>query len=105
MGALIQVSTTLPSEAAANQLARQLVEKRLAACVQVSGPLTSIYRWQGEIEQGQEWLCTAKTTADAFARIAEAIAAAHPYDVPEIIATPLVDVSAGYAEWLRREVE
>ncbi len=104
MAAYIQISTSLPSPAAAEQLARHLVEQRLAACVQVSGPITSTYRWQGQIETGQEWICTAKTSAQAFDRVAESIRGSHPYDVPEIIATPLIAVSDGYAAWLEQEL-
>ena len=101
----VLISTTLPSKDTATAVARRLVEEKLAACVQVSGPIHSTYRWEGRIEQGEEWLCTAKSLSSLFSRIERAIGDLHPYDVPEIIATPLVDVAASYAKWLEQQVK
>jgi periplasmic divalent cation tolerance protein len=98
------VSTTLPTAQQANELARALIDRRLAACVQVSGPITSTYRWQGRVEQSQEWVCTAKTRADAFERIQRAISELHPYEVPEVIATPLAAMAASYAAWFEQQL-
>jgi periplasmic divalent cation tolerance protein len=104
MSPYIQVCTTLPSEEAARRLAQELVERRLVACVQWSGPITSIYQWQGKIEESQEWLCTAKTRTDSFDGLVAAISAMHPYDVPEIIATPVVAIAEPYARWIDQQV-
>jgi periplasmic divalent cation tolerance protein len=105
MSPYIQVSTTLPSEDAAKQLAQQLVERRLAACVQWSGPITSVYTWEGKIEESREWICTAKTRTSSFDELVTVISALHSYDVPEIIATPIVDIAEHYARWIDQQVD
>ena len=79
-------------------------EDRLAACVQVLGPINSTYRWQGKIETAQEWQCVAKTRAELFARVEEAIVRLHPYEVPEILAVPIEAASEDYLDWLDSEV-
>jgi periplasmic divalent cation tolerance protein len=66
MAAIIEVHTTIDSREAAQKIAEAIVSKRLAACVQVSGPITSTYWWQGKIEQAEEWLCTAKTRKELY---------------------------------------
>lgn len=99
-----QVVTSLGDEAAAAAMARSLVEARLAACVQVAGPVSSTYWWKGEVETATEWLCVAKTTAGALAATMEAIRAGHGYEEPEITATPIVAGSDGYLGWVGREV-
>jgi periplasmic divalent cation tolerance protein len=104
MTGAIQVITTTGTKQDASKVARALIEARLAACVQVVGPVTSRYWWKDEIEEAEEWLCLIKTTANLFERLEEAIRAAHPYDVPEILATPVVAGSADYLAWLRGEV-
>jgi len=100
----IQVVTTTASEAEAQQIAAALVEARLAACVQVSGPITSTYRWQSKIETSQEWRCTIKTQQSHFAAVAAMIAQVHSYDVPEILATAVVAGSPEYLAWLAGEL-
>jgi periplasmic divalent cation tolerance protein len=100
----VQVLTTAGSEEEAGRIASVLVEKRLVACVQVVGPITSRYRWQGAIEAEQEWQCLAKTTGAAYEAIEAAIREVHSYDEPEIIATPIVAGSAGYLEWVSQSV-
>ena len=98
-----QVSTTLDSEAAAATMAAALVEERLAACVQVLGPVRSTYRWQGTVEQATEWLCLAKTAGARLPALLARVRALHGYTVPEIVATPIVDGDPGYLDWVRRE--
>jgi len=98
-----QVVTTIDKQAGAETIAQQLVERRLAACVQIVGPVSSTYRWQGAIETSREWLCLIKTTAQRYREVEAAIVELHPYDEPEILATPIVAGSAGYMDWLRRE--
>jgi periplasmic divalent cation tolerance protein len=100
----VQVMTTAGSEEEAGRIASLLVERRLAACVQVVGPLVSRYRWQGEIEEAREWQCLAKTTRAAYEAVEAAIREAHSYDEPEIIATPIVAGSPGYLAWIADEV-
>jgi periplasmic divalent cation tolerance protein len=99
----IQVVTTLPDRASAEQLAARLLEERLAACVQIGG-CTSWYRWQGAIEQGEEQVCTIKSRRDLFPALCQTIRANHPYQVPEILAAPVVDGGTGYLDWLGQEL-
>jgi periplasmic divalent cation tolerance protein len=96
----VQVLTTASSEEEAERIASALLDRRLAACVQVLGPITSRYRWQGELERATEWQCLAKTEASAYPAVEEAIGAIHSYDEPEIIATPIVAGSEGYLAWV-----
>ncbi|MGN6257050.1 MAG: divalent-cation tolerance protein CutA [Solirubrobacterales bacterium] len=104
MSDYVQVLTTAGSEEEAGRIASLLVERRLAACVQVVGPVVSRYRWQGEIEEEREWQCLAKTTRAAYAAVEAAIREVHSYDEPEIIATPIVAGSAGYFAWIDENV-
>jgi len=101
----IQVLTTVGSEEEAGRIAELLVERRLAACVQVVGPIVSRYRWQGAVEEEREWQCLAKTTLGAYEAVEAAIREAHSYDEPEIIATPIVAGSAGYLAWIGENVD
>ncbi len=96
----LQVLTATGSEEEAKAIAAALVERRLAACVQISGPVTSIYRWQGEIENGREWHCLAKTAASRWDAVEATIREHHSYDEPEIVATPIVAGSPGYLRWI-----
>jgi periplasmic divalent cation tolerance protein len=100
----IQVVTTTETEEDAGRIARLLVEERLAACVQILGPVTSTYRWKGAIETSREWQCVAKSRRGLFAEVEKAIRRVHPYEVPEILAVPLVAGSEGYLEWLETEL-
>ncbi len=101
---LVQVLTTAGSEKEAGLIAELLVERKLAACVQVVGPIVSRYRWQGAVEEAREWQCLAKTTRDAYGAVEAAIREAHSYDEPEILATPIVAGSAGYLTWIEENV-
>lgn len=100
MADYVQVLTAAGSEAEAERISSALVEGRLAACVQVVGPVASRYRWEGAVETAQEWQCLAKTTAALYPRVEAAIREAHSYDEPEIVATPIVAGSAGYLAWV-----
>jgi periplasmic divalent cation tolerance protein len=99
----IAVVTTTASRDEALRLAHALVERQLAACVQVVGPIESVYRWQGAVEQAAEWQCWIKTVRGNFAPVEEAIRSLHSYEVPEILAVPIVAGSADYLTWLCRE--
>ena len=104
MSDCVQVLTTAGSEEEAGRIAALLVERRLAACVQIVGPIVSRYRWQGAIEEEREWQCLAKTTAAAYETVEASIREAHSYDEPEIVATPIVAGSPGYLAWIADEV-
>jgi periplasmic divalent cation tolerance protein len=101
----LQVFTTLPDEEQAGRLARELVERRLAACVQVVGPVASTYRWQGSVESAREWLCLLKTTRDRYLELEAALIELHPYDTPEFVAVPVVEGSRRYLDWLAAAVD
>ena len=101
---LLQVHTTLPTQEQANDLARRLVVARQAACVQVLGPVQSTYRWEGQVEQAQEWLLLAKTTVAGYAALEQAIRQSHPYQVPEILAVPVTAGYQAYLEWVWQEI-
>ncbi len=100
----VQISTTTALEADARRLAELLVRRRLAACVQVSGPIHSTYWWQGEVEEAQEWICVAKSRGSLLAAVEALLADEHPYEVPELVATPLVGGGAAYLRWLDEEL-
>jgi periplasmic divalent cation tolerance protein len=100
----IQVLTTVGSREEAGRIASVLVERRLAACVQIVGPIVSRYRWQGEIEEAEEWQCLAKTEAGAYDEVEAAIRELHSYEEPEIVATPIVAGSPGYLGWVSDQV-
>jgi periplasmic divalent cation tolerance protein len=99
-----QVTTTLPDQAAAERLAAVVVEERLAACAQVHGPISSTYRWDGNIERATEWYCHLKTTAGRLPALQARIGELHPYDVPEIIAVPILDGNPDYLSWVAQTV-
>jgi periplasmic divalent cation tolerance protein len=101
--AAIAVFTNLPDSASAFNLARMLVERRLAACVNVLAPATSFYRWEGRQEQATETPVIIKSTAERYADLERAIRDAHPYEVPEIIALPIQAGLADYLGWVERE--
>jgi periplasmic divalent cation tolerance protein len=98
------VLTTVASEAEAEKIGATLVERHLAACVQTIGPITSRYRWQGKIEQAEEWQCLAKTEASRYPEVEEAIREIHSYEEPEILATPVLAGSKGYLDWISENV-
>ncbi len=99
------VLTNLPDRESALQLAKTLVEKRLAGCVNVLDGCTSVYRWQGEVQTEREIPLLIKTRAERFVQLQEAIVALHPYDVPEVIAVRLDGGLEPYLEWVSSEVD
>jgi periplasmic divalent cation tolerance protein len=94
------VLSTTGSEDEARTIARELVERRLAACVNILPQIESIYRWQGKIESEREWLMVIKTTAERFNAVRDAIRELHSYEVPECIAIEIEDGSPEYLRWL-----
>ena len=100
----IQLFTTTEKRNDASAIASEVVGKRLAACVQVVGPITSTYWWKGKIEETKEWLCIIKSRSDLFDELEKKIRSTHPYEVPEITAVPIVSGSQSYLAWLDEEV-
>lgn len=101
---VLQVVTTTSTLGEADRIARRLVMRRLAACVQLGGPISSIYRWQGQLEKSVEWTCTIKTLRSHFPQVEAVIKELHSYEVPEILAFPVAAGSADYLAWLASEV-
>ena len=97
------VLTNLPDRAAAEQLADSLVEKRLAACVNILAPCLSVYSWKGAMQRDEEHPMLVKTTADCYPALEAAIRAGHPYELPEIIAVPVAGGLAEYLDWIDQE--
>lgn len=91
---------TCPDRACADKIARHLVECRLAACVNILPQVTSIYRWQGQIETSQEQLLLIKSNVSTYHQIESAIQALHPYDIPEILSLPVVNGLPEYTLWI-----
>jgi periplasmic divalent cation tolerance protein len=96
----LMAMTTTDAHEDAERLARDLVERRLAACVQVLGPISSTYRWRGAVETAREWLCLIKTTGARFDALAAFIEANHGYETPELTAVPVSHGSHGYLAWV-----
>ncbi len=101
---IVEITTTLETKEQAQKLANELVTKRLAACVQISGPIESVYSWQGKICNSAEYRCTIKTIAELQDRLLIAIREEHPYDVPEILVTEVSASSEAYGRWLQAQV-
>ncbi|MGQ9505480.1 MAG: divalent-cation tolerance protein CutA [Thermogutta sp.] len=96
----LQVFVTFPTRESAEDVAQGLVNERLAACVQILGPVKSIYRWQGQVESADEWLCLIKTSQVVFADVVSFVKSRHPYEVPEIVAVPICAGIPSYLQWL-----
>lgn len=104
MSQAIVVQTTTGSSADAEKLAETIIEHAQGACVQITGPMTSVYKWQGTIQKEEEFLVSIKTMSQVFPTLAELIRQHHTYDVPEIIALPIIDGSSEYLEWVAQSV-
>lgn len=103
MTEFIQVTTAIDTEEGAQKIAQTLVERRLAACVHVAGPITSTYWWQDKLEIEREWTCAAKTRKELYEDVEKAIREVHPYDEPEIVALSIVSGSQSYLHWIATE--
>lgn len=103
-GQVIEIRTTFSSRDDAERCARKLIDRRLAACVQVDGPVTSVYRWQGRVEAASEYRCTCKTAPARAAACIAALRDLHPYDLPEILQLP-VAATPDYARWVQEHVD
>ena len=100
----IVVMTTVGSLEVGEKLASALVEERVAACVQILPPMTSIYRWKGEVQKETEHLLLIKTTADRWEDLSAFIHSNHPYEVPELIAVDVLKIAPKYRDWLAAQV-
>lgn len=98
------VLTTTGSQEEARKIARTLVERRLAACVNIVPQIESIYRWQGNVDNAEEWLLVIKTTADAFEGVRSAIRELHSYELPECICLGIEDGDSAYLDWIASSV-
>ncbi|MEM2946539.1 MAG: divalent-cation tolerance protein CutA [Thermoproteota archaeon] len=105
MSKYIQVLTTTGGREEAEKIARILLERRLAGCVQVLGPVSSLYWWKGRIEEAEEWLCIIKSREDLYEELEKTIRENHSYEVPEIITMPIVSGSRSYLEWMSKELK
>lgn len=99
----IQVSMTVEKREDAERIGREAVKSRLAACVQIVGPISSIYWWKDRVEESGEWLCLLKTRKDLFDPLAQRLRTLHPYEVPEIVAVPLTAGTPDYLRWIEQE--
>ena len=103
MHEFVLITTTSGDHAVAEQIAAELVDRRLVACAQISPPVRSVYRWQGKVEFTEEVVLQLKTTVQQVDAVKQAIDELHPYDVPEVIVVPIVDGSDSYLQWVRDE--
>lgn len=98
------VTATCPDRETALVIADDLVARHLAACAQVGGPITSVYRWEGRVERDDEWLLTVKTDVAAVELVVGSIVGSHPYDVPEVLVTTVDGGHRAYLDWVRGAV-
>ena len=102
--AVLLVITNLPSLESADELASTLIERGLAACVNALAPCRSTYRWQGKLQQDEEYPLLIKTTQEGYEALEHAIRTAHPYELPEIIAVPVLTGLPAYLDWVDAQV-
>ncbi|MCX8022957.1 MAG: divalent-cation tolerance protein CutA [Syntrophorhabdaceae bacterium] len=100
---IIQVVTTVSTVEEAEKIGRHLVDQKLASCVQIVGPIKSIYRWKGQMEEAQEWQCIIKTKKYLYKACEEMILSLHSYELPEIVSFSIHTALAGYALWIHEE--
>lgn len=102
---LIQVQTTVDCSLKAKQLANQLVEAKLVACVQISRPVSSVYVWDGQVCQQEEYVLVGKTIRAAWPELVKLLQQVHPYDEPQIIALPIVQATDSFANWVTEQIK
>ena len=102
---ILVVITTCDKRQDADMLASGIVEKKLAACAQVSGPITSYYWWEGSLEQAQEWQVKIKTTLSKYGQVEEFIKTSHPYDLPQVVGFPAERASNEFSQWVAEITE
>ena len=102
---IMQIVTTVGDKEEAEKIGRYLVEKRLASCAQIVGPVKSIYRWKGKVEEAEEWQCIIKSRKSYYRKIEEEITRLHSYELPEITAVELDQALTEYADWIIEETD
>ena len=100
MTQILLIRINCPDEAVAEHIGETLVRAQLAACVNIEGPISSIYWWEGEVEREEEWVLIAKASEDNWSKIEAKVIEHHPFDTPAILATPCVQANSRYAEWI-----
>ena len=105
MSEYIQIITTVDEKEYAKRISDELVKERLAACVQIIGPIESTYRWEGNIEHSEEFICLIKSKRIKFKEVEKAVKHIHPYENPEIISVPIVNGSKEYLNWIEEVLE
>ena len=100
MARCLQVVTTIDTKEHGDAIGKKLLEKRLAACVQIEGPISSSYWWKGEMETAKEWRCIIKTPVEKYNEVERTIRSNHPYEEPEIIGLAITAGSSTYLEWI-----
>ena len=103
MGNVLLIRTFLAKRIEAEDMAAALLEQRLAACAQVSGPVWSSYRWKGELQREEEYMLSVKTLEEHYSKLVAFINERHSYEVPEIIAVPVHAVNEAYLDWVREQ--
>jgi periplasmic divalent cation tolerance protein len=101
----IQVFVTIDDESKAVEIAEDIINKKLAACVQITGPATSVYRWEGKVNKDKEWLLIFKTSGKLYDELEEEIKRQHTYEIPEILALPVIKGNMDYLNWLNMELK
>jgi periplasmic divalent cation tolerance protein len=96
----IIIIVTTPSKQEAEKIAQHLIDKRLIACANIIGPVSSVFHWSGKTEHAEEYLILLKSRKDLFEKLSETVKALHSYEVPEILVLPIVGGSEGYLNWL-----
>lgn len=99
------VTTTSDDRNILVKISQQLVDRNLAACVQISGPITSCYRWEGKIEMAEEWLCVMKSSLHRFDELEAIVLELHNYDQPQLVAIKIQDGNSDYMQWLAENVK
>ncbi len=102
---LLLILCTVPDRESALKLSSSLVEQNLAACVNLTSPVTSVYKWQGKLEQTEEIVLLIKTTQQRYQQVEAALRAQHPYELPEIVAVPVEQGLDDYLDWVERCVK
>jgi periplasmic divalent cation tolerance protein len=105
MARCLQVVTTIDTREHAHSIGKKLLEKRLAACVQIEGPISSSYWWKGEVETAEEWRCIIKTTVEKYDEVERTVRSIHPYEEPEIVGFTITAGSSTYLKWIEESLE
>jgi periplasmic divalent cation tolerance protein len=100
----IQVFSSVVSRDAAEEIGEKVIEKKLAAIVQITGPVRSMYMWNGKILKGEDWRIVMKTRGDLYEKLEAEIKRLHPYGVPEILAMPVLEGNKDYLNWISKEL-